>query len=148
MCISVVSIWLCDDWSFFFFVGFFLAAFSHRTPPAGAPRRWNNPVVGGAEPKEVAELLAKELNKRLEESEEGVVQSEVLKFEHVNGFVNVFLQNEQFMDRVQLMIRKKHVTYKEGPFGQPAYSGEQEEPAFVVSPQLADGKLDPSDWVP
>ena len=49
---------------------------------------------GRVEAKDVAELLAKELNKRLELSDEGVVQSEVLKFEHVNGFVNVFLQNE------------------------------------------------------
>jgi hypothetical protein len=50
--------------------------------------------TGRVEAKDVAELLAKELTKMLELSEEGVVQSEVLKFEHANGFVNIFLQNE------------------------------------------------------
>ncbi len=47
-----------------------------------------------------------------------MVKSEVLKFEAVNGFLNVFLQNDQFMDRVQLMMKKKHLTYKEGEFSQ------------------------------
>lgn len=49
-----------------------------------------------------------------------MVKSEVLKFEAVNGFLNIFLQNDQFMDRVQLMMKKKHLTYKEGEFNQHA----------------------------
>jgi hypothetical protein len=41
------------------------------------------------------------------------------------------------MDRVQLMIRKKHLTYKEGAFGKAAYQDqEEEEPAFVVRKHL------------
>ncbi len=60
-----------------------------------------------------------------------MVKSEVLKFEAVNGFLNIFLQNDQFMDRVQLMMKKKHLTYKEGEFNQHAIH-ETQEPAFVV----------------
>ena len=58
------------------------------------------------------------------------MQSEVLKFEAVNGFLNVFLQNDQFTDRVQLLMKKKHLTYKEGEFSK---HHETEEAAFVVS---------------
>ena len=53
----------------------------------------------------------------------------MLKFEAVNGFLNVFLQNDQFMDRVQLLMKKKHLTYKEGEFSK---HHETEEAAFVV----------------
>lgn len=46
--------------------------------------------------------MSSELNLRLEDEGESekMVKSEVLKFEAVNGFLNVFLQNDQFMDRV------------------------------------------------
>ncbi len=41
----------------------------------------------------IAETFVKELNKRLEDEESGytLVHSEVLKFDHLNGFVNIFL---------------------------------------------------------
>jgi hypothetical protein len=85
-----------------------------------------------ADASKIAAILAEELNLRLEDDEHGytLVHSEVLKFDTINGFLNIFLQNEQFMDRVQLMIRKKHLTYKEGEFGH--HSDEVSEPAFVV----------------
>jgi hypothetical protein len=57
-------------------------------------------ATGKADAKIVAESLNEDLNRRLEEEESGIVQSEVLRFEHVNGFLNIYLQNEQFMDRV------------------------------------------------
>ena len=77
--------------------------------------------------------MSSELNLRLEDEGESekMVKSEVLKFEAVNGFLNVFLQNDQFMDRVQLMMKKKHLTYKEGEFNQ-NIQNETQEPAFVV----------------
>ena len=67
--------------------------------------------LGKIEAREVGELITQELNRRLEEDTEAsytLVHSEVARFNHMNGFINIFMQNEQFMDRVQLMIRKKH----------------------------------------
>lgn len=52
--------------------------------------------------KKLAEQVTHELNTRLDQEHHAYsqVHNEVSKFEHMNGFINVFLQNEQFMDRV------------------------------------------------
>jgi hypothetical protein len=69
----------------------------------------------------------------------GNVFSEVHKFEALNGFINIYLLNEQFMDRVHVTIQKKNVTYKSGGFtGSTDYGRKHElenshSPAFVVS---------------
>ena len=81
--------------------------------------------------------MAAELNLKLENDEYktfSLVQSEIQKFESLNGFLNVFLLNEQFMDRVHVMIKKKNVTYKEGAFGPNYQSDDICESAFVIRP--------------
>ena len=50
-----------------------------------------------ADGKKIADLLSEEMNRRLEEDEGDsatLIHSEVLKFDHVNGFLNIYLQNE------------------------------------------------------
>lgn len=50
-----------------------------------------------ANPSQIAEILTAELNRRVE-SEDGTmftqIHSEIQKFEALNGFINIFLQNE------------------------------------------------------
>jgi len=48
-----------------------------------------------------------------EDEASGLVSLEVLKFENNNGFMNIFLVNEQFMDRVQSMVKKKSISNKD-----------------------------------
>ena len=43
--------------------------------------------------------------------------SEVHNFTALNGFINVHLINEQFMDRVGVMIKKRKVTNKDNATG-------------------------------
>ena len=53
--------------------------------------------VDKADGKKIADLLSEEMNRRLEEDEGDsatLIHSEVLKFDHVNGFLNIYLQNE------------------------------------------------------
>ncbi|CDW81477.1 UNKNOWN [Stylonychia lemnae] len=92
----------------------------------------NNP--GNAE--KIAETLAVELNKRLEDESEiqTVLHQEISKFSSSSGFLNVFLVNQQFMDRVHIMSKKKNVTYKEGIFSPQNMNEQPLESAFVIRP--------------
>jgi len=48
------------------------------------------------------------------------------------GFLNIFLYNEQFMDRVHILNKKKSVTHKEGIFSPHNYAENSVQSAFVV----------------
>ena len=71
-----------------------------------------------ADPNAISEIFVQELNDILQKTDCGEhcgsVFCEIKKFETSKGFINIFLMNEQFMDRVHVIIKKKNVTYKEG----------------------------------
>jgi tRNA-Thr(GGU) m(6)t(6)A37 methyltransferase TsaA len=58
----------------------------------------------------------------------GLVAMEVSKFKNNNGFINIFLVNEQFMDRVQKMVKKKSVSNKD------SFSQSETEQSFCIKP--------------
>eukprot|EP00347_Sterkiella_histriomuscorum_P005014 403358232 len=102
----------------------------------------NNP--GNAE--EIAQIMADELNKKIHDEEgsgsgqsdqhnQTLIHQEIAKFEAKSGFLNIFLENSQFMDRIQIMNKKKTVTYKEGNMFSPGHQNENPlESAFVIRP--------------
>ena len=51
---------------------------------------------------EVCAIIVNKLNAELVEGREvpQILREEIKKFESMNGFINIFLTNEQFMDRV------------------------------------------------
>jgi hypothetical protein len=66
---------------------------------------------------QVVEALNNRLKELLAHEEQSqnlaLVVEEVERFESMNGFINIFLTNEQFMDRVHVQFRKKVVTNKD-----------------------------------
>ena len=64
---------------------------------------------------EICALIVKELNTKLVDGKEvqSILREEIKKFESMNGFINIFLTNEQFMDRVHIVTRKQSVSNKD-----------------------------------
>ncbi len=58
-----------------------------------------------------------------------MILAEVSKFEAMDGFLNIFLQNEQFMDRVQFMLKKRQVSYLEA-----SHETSPFESSFMIRP--------------
>jgi hypothetical protein len=84
----------------------------------------------------VCDDVVKALNLRLQTASEEdscspLIFTEVRKFESMNGFINVFLQSEQFMDRVHVQKFKKQISNKDSLLNQKEAS---EESQFSIKP--------------
>jgi len=44
---------------------------------------------------------------------DSVIGMEVAKFQALHGFINVYLKDEQFMDRIHIVSKKRNVTAKD-----------------------------------
>ena len=67
-----------------------------------------------------------------------LVINEVAKFTAMNGFTNIHLVNEQFMDRVSAMVKTRKVTNKDKQFAYAKAGGESVEEevdsVFAIKP--------------
>ena len=66
-----------------------------------------------------------------------LVISEVARFTAINGFINVHLVNEQYMDRVSEMVKTRKVTNKDKNYakhGSLSLEAEEKDSVFAIKP--------------